>query len=144
MNNTKFDSSTYYECVKGFSRVEHIVYSPRGIKKAIYRLICKRTPINALCMPKEVKNNDKLDCMNEKKETWLEPDSGTERNESFYELLEYASNDADIVDSILKDAYDGKEYSKKLKDFTNGINHHGLHHEDDKKHYSLIWNKLKK
>ena len=144
LKDTKMDSSAYYECVKGFRRLEHMLYSPRGIKKTIYRILCRRTSLNTLCMPKEVKNNDKLDCLNEKKETWLEPDSGNKRNESFYELLGYASKDDDIVDEILKDAYEGRSYQNKLKEFTSGINHHGLKEEDSKKYYSLIWNKLKK
>ena len=144
LNIDNMDSSSYYDCVKGMQRFQKLVYSPSGIKKKIYSIFLRKTPLDDMCMPKEVKYNDVLDCMNEKKQVWLEPDSGKERNDTFYEVLDMATKDGDVVDEILQLAYNGKNYDKKLKEFTNEINHHGFNPDDKKKYYSLITNRLKK
>ena len=65
------------------------------------------------------------------------------RNESFIELLDMSSKDGDIVDDILNKAFNNKKYKEDLKKFTKNINHHGISIDGTKKHYSLIWNRLK-
>ena len=137
-------SSSYYNAVKATQRLYRIVYSKKGIKKKIYSILLRRTSINTLCMPKKVKNNNVLDCLNENKELWLDPVTGEEHKESFLELLDLAKMDADIVDRILNASYNNETYKDELYSFTNRINHHGNIEGDEKKYYSLVWNKNKK
>ena len=137
------NSLSYYDAVVGMRRMQRLFTSKYGIKKWIYRVLFRKTSLNTMCMPKCVKNNDKLDCLNEQKRSWLEPDTGKKRNESFIELLDMSSKDGDIVDGILNKAFNSKEYKGDLKKFTKNINHHGITIDGTKKHYSLIWNRLK-
>jgi len=144
MNCDFITPSSYYDAVVGMRRAQWVLSSKYGIKKAIFRTLFRRTSLNTMCMPRKVKNNDKLDCLNERKSIWREPDTGKERNESFLELLDMSSRDGDIVDDILDNAIKNKEYKDELIKFTKKINHHGIHIDDTKKYYSLIWNRLKK
>lgn len=136
--------SSYYNAVIGNRRAQWVLSSKYGIKKAIFRTLFRKTSLNTMCMPRKVKNNDKLDCLNEENRIWREPDTGKERKESFIELLDMAGKDGDVVDSILNQAFNNKEYKGDLAVFTKNINHHGISVDGEKKYYSLIWNRLKK
>lgn len=131
---TSFEDAYEHMC-----KIENILYSKKGFKKRIVNLLFKNTPFNTMMHPKVVKDDDKIDYLNIKKNKWQDPQSEIFYEKSFYDLVEEAKAEASIWISLVQDAYDGKKVDIEM--FTKGLIYDGYKEGTKMKVFKSVYKK---
>ena len=121
--------STYQDSVKDMRTIERLLQDRFGIKKALMRLFgLKKHQAYALSHFYHKPKHDKIDYLNQMKETWRFPDSGETSTASVFELFLEAKEAFNRVSSIFiefdeellattlsKKSYDGIAYDQTFR-----------------------------
>lgn len=108
LNKDLIDDDSFEDSYKQMCKIEKILYSKKGIKKWFAKVLVRRTQINTMMHPLTVKDNNKIDYLNLKKNKWYDPSTEKEFDKSIYELLDEAKEEAKEWIKLVVDAYDGK------------------------------------
>lgn len=111
-------NKSFYNAYRHMITIEKCLYSPHSVKKKIVGVILKNTPLNTMMHPKIVKDDEKIDYLNLKKNEWNDPATGVSFNKSIYDLIEEAKIDASEWVNIVNKAYEGNGVSEDLEKFT--------------------------
>jgi hypothetical protein len=117
------DDDSFEDSYDHMCKIENILYSKKGIKKGIASFLFKSTPLNTMMHPLRVKDADKIDYLNLKKDKWQDPETETFHEKSLYDLIEEAKFDAEEWFDLIQDAYSGKKVN--LEEFTKGFIYDG-------------------
>lgn len=117
------DDDTFEDSYKHMQMIEKLLYSKRGIKKLFANLFVKNTPLNTMMHPLVVKDDEKIDYLNLRKDKWRDPQTEEVLDKSFYELIEEAKEEAKDWIRLVNESYLGKKVD--IKDFTKGFIYDG-------------------
>ena len=90
-----------------------------------------------MTLPRNDKQYHQYDILNDKKNDWLNCVTGEKRNDSFFELMEKASNDLKVLDEIFESINNGAYDISQINRFVNNINHSGFEVNAKKIYYKL-------
>lgn len=133
------NEDTYYKAYKDFRFTRLILDSRFGIKKSLFNAFLKETKINAVSQPSKVKDDDKYDYLNKKKNDWIVPDLGIKVNYSVKDMFDAAILDTRIIDNIIYNYKDNIVTQRKLTKFSDNINHDGRHLDKEMTYFKVIW-----
>lgn len=133
---------SYYEAWRDMRFIERLLYSRYGGKRALYGAFLRKSQLYAMCSPVKVKEDEKIDFLNEKKSPWADAVTGAVRNESFLELMDKARKDVARADVILEKARKGEDVLGLIRDFAHGTDHDGFPVGAEKVHFDFCWNKV--
>lgn len=135
---------TYYKAYRDMLFMEGLFTSRTGFKRGIYRLLFYKTQLYPQTTMRQVKYNDILDVLNDRKDLWKDCVNGANHHESVLELFEIATKEIKGIKAILKDSRDGKKITKQLERFVSGINHDGFIVGARKRYMNYCFDKLPK
>lgn len=133
------NEDTYYKSYKDFRFVRLIIDSKYGVKKAIFNKLLKNNPLNTLCQPHKVKDDDKYDYLNKKHKEWLIPTTGESTRDSVKDLFNKSIMDTRVVDTIIYNYKDNIVTQRKITKFTNNTNHDGRNLDKFMTYFKTIW-----
>jgi hypothetical protein len=135
------DDGSFEDAYNHMLTIEKLLYSKKGIKKAFVNFLFKKTPFNTMMHPLKVRDENKIDYLNTKKNEWKDPSSEISTNKSFNELLEEAKAEAIVWISLVNDAYEGKNID--LDGFTNNYIYDGYKEGEKMKVFNSVYKKGK-
>jgi len=135
IQNKYMNEHTFYEAVKDMTTASATLNSKSGIKKKIIQVIMPFSIVNAIAVPRTVKDDNKVDYLNLKKRVWKNPETGIESNKSFIEIVNKAKKEAILVDKLI----DSNNLAN-LDSFVNKINHDGISLTGEMKYQNCFYN----
>lgn len=117
------DDDSFEESYEQMCKIQKILYSKKGVKKWFAKVFVRRTPLNTMMHPRVVKDDDRIDYLNLKKNKWLDPSTEKEFDKSVYELIDEAKLEAKEWLQLVIDAYNGKKVN--LEKFSEGYIYDG-------------------
>lgn len=133
-NHPDLNESTYKESLLDFIHIEKVLFSRSGLKRIVFRCTGKYSLAMAMSYPHFYKRADYFDVMNFKKQTWLDPVTLEEHNDSIIDLFIKAKKDfVSIYPSLV--SID----EKKIKQYCSVLDHDGTPFGKRKTKYSLCF-----
>ena len=110
-------------------------------KKALIRIVMgKGSLARSFVYPRRFNKIEKdLDYLNEKKEIWLDPYDGRERNESFLELEEKARDYYFELEKLINKSRGGIYIEDELRNLMDNLDHDGKPIGTEFSHFKQIW-----
>lgn len=139
----KVSDDSFEDAYEHMYKIEKLLYSKRGIKKGIVNFLFKKTPFNTMMHPKKVKDDDKIDYLNLKKNEWKDPSLETIFNKSVIDLIEESKEDSKCWFEIVNSYYYGKEDKDLLSKFTNNMIYDGYDKKNKMKVFENVFEKNK-
>ena len=140
----KVKKDSFSNAYKQMCKTEKMLYSKRGIKKAIVNCLFKRTPFNTMMHPKHVKDDYIIDYLNFKKKEWKDPSLEISYNKSVLDLVEEAKEEVNVWFDIVEDYYKGEGSEEELKKFTKDIIYDGYSSDKKMKVFKSVYEKEEK
>ncbi len=126
--------------VQDYKGLERFIVSKSGFKRFLIKLVFKKESEPwIMSYPRNLGKCKDIDFLNEKKEPWLDPVTGEERDSSFLDLWNQAALDFKAFRALKDKALEGKDVKEEMAKLTRGLNHDGAHDGDIKSHFGLVW-----
>lgn len=142
LQETVIEDDSFEDAYEDMNKIEKLLYSKRGIKKAIVNVLFKKTPFNTMMHPLSVKDDAVADYLNVKKSKWQDPSTEVEVDYSLEELLDLAKEDAKEWFRLVIERYEGNEID--LKEFTKGFIYDGYKIGEKMKVFKSVYKKEEK
>ena len=142
LNETFIDDDSFEDSYDDMLLIEKLLYSKRGIKKAIVNTVFKNTPFDTMMHPLKVKDADVVDYLNTKKDIWKDPSTEVEFNKSFDELLDEAKLESSEWIKLVCERYEGN--SVNLEEFTKSFIYDGYKAGNKMKVFNSVYKKEEK
>ena len=134
---------TFYLCYLDMLSIEKLFYSPLGIKRLFYYPFRKKIQLWVQTNPVKPYHNQEIDYLNLKKNSWKYPDTGIETDDSFFDLVEKAREDLNIVNELFENK-NNENLKQKINLFINNINHDGCKIGLEKSYFDFCYKLIKK
>ncbi len=134
---------TFYLCYLDMLSIEKLFYSPLGIKRLFYYPFRKKIQLWVQTNPVKPYHNQEIDYLNLKKNSWKYPDTGIETDDSFFDLVEKAREDLNIVNKLFENKTNDN-LKQKINLFINNINHDGCKIGLEKSYFDFCYKLIKK
>ena len=99
------DSKVFADSHKEMMTIQKILYSKEGVKKFFYKNLFSKSLINSMSHPLKVRDDDIVDYLNLRKNTWKNPASGVESNTSIIEIIEATKKEVLKWKEVILSAY---------------------------------------
>lgn len=137
------NNETFLISYKDMITLQKLFYSPTGLKRMLYYPLRKKVQLWVQTNPRKPFHDDEIDYLNLKKNSWKLPDTGEEREDSFFDILERAKEDTLKVD-VLLELGKTKNINNELLEFTNNVNHDGSIVGKQKEYFEFCYDLIKK
>lgn len=144
LKEEKLDDDSFKESYEQMYKMEKLLYSKHGIKKGVAKCLFKNTPLNTMIHPKVVKDDEKIDYLNLKKNEWEDPTLEIVYTKSVLDLIEEAKMDAREWIMIVNDYYSNKGNDIKLRNFIKDIIYDGYSKGNEMKVFENVFEKGEK
>ena len=138
-----FSGDTFFLSYMDMKSLQKMFYSRTGLKRMIYYPFRKKVQLWVQTNPRKAYHDDKIDYLNSNKSAWKIPDTGEERNDSFFEIFDRSAEECKVIESLIE-LGKTNDISKELHDFTKSINHDGCIIGNKKEHFDFCYKALKK
>lgn len=133
------EPDSFLKAVYDFRRVQRLAYSPLGLKKRLFGLLCgKESYPHGLPVPSNLKGFEGCDFLNDEHAEWYTP-SVEPKHESFYDLYDEAGEIYAKLHDSLEKAKEGKDEKEEIREIGAHINHEGIIPNSPKIYWKLIW-----
>lgn len=133
------DEMSFLDAVNEMSIIQRVLLNKCGIKKFLFNIIMPKSPINSMTQPLRVKDDDKIDYLNIKKQIWHNPGDNKSSNLSVIEILEETKKDSKIWKKIVLDAYEGNINIEVLKNFCDNTIYDGIKEGQEINFYDCVY-----
>jgi len=130
------DENSYRESCLDMSAVYRMLHDPGGWKRKLAEKTGKaETLIGAFIAPQRLSVGQKDSILGLDGESWPDPVSGLERNESFRQLYEKGLEGLDPLNEMWIDLTNAKEEAEALDEWIDSFNHDGKEPEAQRRYY---------
>jgi len=113
---------------------------PNGSKTKLLKMIgLKNSIINSMIHKTNKDNNDKVDYLNLSNNTWYNPATNQEHQESFVDLFKISLSDLPAWINVVEAAYNNQDYKDKLSKFCANRGYDGVEIGQKMKYHNSVY-----